>query len=89
MGATIGPDSDFNLVMMALTCCLLRYGEQTGSSDGVTRELRLSRHVLEDADPTGTLGIRFDESTNQFVLELRKGPKGRRVDESVKVIMGG
>lgn len=88
MGQHIGPDSDFNLVMMALTAATVRYGEPVEEAT-VTKRLRLSRQHLYDADPTGTLGIHFEESSGSFVLELRKGPKGRRQDDSVKVIMGG
>lgn len=87
MGQHIGPDSDFNLVMMALTAAAVKYGEPVDEPT-VTKRLSISRQHLYDADPTGTLGIHFDESTGCFVLELRKGPQGRRQDESVKVIMG-
>lgn len=88
MGATIGPDSDFNLVMMALTAAVVAFGKDVDKGT-VTKELVLPKRLLHEADPTGTLGVRFDAELNGFVLEMRKGPKGRRMDESVKTIMGG
>lgn len=90
MGKTITETDDLVVVMQALAACVGQHGvEPTGDCDpGTVRVLRLPVTALQNLDPTGTLKVWRDTNRDEIVVEQRAGPRSRRLEESVRVIMG-